>query len=87
MCATVCPSQALHYGTRDEIERLRPRSTPIDTFRFGAQVIHTRVRMMVPRDDPPAAIDVLGALDLAPAPQDMAPDPLLANLYVEEPTG
>jgi Fe-S-cluster-containing dehydrogenase component len=87
MCATVCPSQALHYGTREEIERLRPRSTPIDTFQFGAQVIHTRVRMMVPRNDPPVAIDVLGALDLAPAPQDMAPDPLLANLYVEEPTG
>jgi Fe-S-cluster-containing dehydrogenase component len=87
MCATVCPSQALYYGTREEIERLRPRSTPIDSFQFGAQVIHTRVRMMVPRTDPPAAVDVTGAFDLAPAPQDMAPDPLLANLYVEEPTG
>ena len=87
MCATVCPSQALHYGTREEIERLRPRSTPIDTFQFGAQVIHTRVRMMVPRNTPPAAIDVTGAFDLAPAPQDMAPDPLLANLYVGESAG
>jgi len=87
MCATVCPSQALHYGTREEIERLRPRSTPIGTFQFGAQVIHTRVHMMVPRTEPPAALDVIGAFDLAPAPQDMAPDPLLANLYVEEPAG
>ena len=43
--------------------------------------------MMVPRSDPPAAVDVTGAFDLAPAPQDMAPDPLLANLYVEEPAG
>jgi len=87
MCATVCPSQALHYGTREEIERLRPRSMPIDTFQFGAQVVRTRVRMMVPRNDPPGALDVTGAFDLAPAPQDMAPDPLLANLYVEEPSG
>jgi Fe-S-cluster-containing dehydrogenase component len=87
MCATVCPSQALYFGPREEIERLRPRSTPIDTFQFGAQTIRTRVRMMVPRSDPPAAVDVTGAFDLAPAPQDMAPDPLLANLYVEETPG
>ena len=26
MCATVCPSQALFFGTREEIEQLRPRS-------------------------------------------------------------
>ena len=25
MCATVCPSQALFFGTREEIEQLRPR--------------------------------------------------------------
>jgi Fe-S-cluster-containing dehydrogenase component len=87
MCATVCPSQALFYGTHEEIDRLRPRSTPVDTFQFGAQLIRTRVRMMVPRTDTPAAVDVTGAFDLAPAPQDMAPDPLLANLYVEEPSG
>ncbi len=29
MCATVCPSQALFYGTAEEIERLRPMSAPI----------------------------------------------------------
>ena len=87
MCATVCPSQALFYGTREEIERLRPRSAPTNTFEFGAQTIRTRVHMMVPRSDPPAAVDVTGAFDLAPAPQDMAPDPLLANLYVEELAG
>ena len=30
MCATVCPSQALFFGTREEIEQLRPQSTPIN---------------------------------------------------------
>ena len=48
MCATVCPSQALFFGTREEIERLRPRSRPINEFHFGGQTIHTKVRMMVP---------------------------------------
>src|SRR5690606_17460320 len=35
MCTAVCPSQALHYGTMEEIERLRPRSAPLYRFRFG----------------------------------------------------
>jgi Fe-S-cluster-containing dehydrogenase component len=86
MCATVCPSQALYYGPHDSIAALRPRSVPIDTFDFGGQRIRTRVRMMVPRDHVPAAVDVVGAMRLAPAPQDMADDPLLANLYVEDVT-
>jgi len=51
MCASVCPSQALFYGTREEIERLRPSSTAISSFQFGRQTINTRVRMMVPRAD------------------------------------
>jgi Fe-S-cluster-containing dehydrogenase component len=50
MCATVCPSQALFFGTHEEIERLRPRSRALNEFRFGLQTIHTRVRMMAPRE-------------------------------------
>ena len=49
MCATVCPSQALFFGTREQIEQLRPLSTPINTFQFGEQTITTQVNMMVPR--------------------------------------
>ena len=62
MCATVCPSQALFFGTREDIERLRPRSRPINEFRFGSQTIHTKVRMMVPRGAAVAHIDVADAL-------------------------
>ena len=50
MCATVCPSQALFFGTREQIEQLRPLSTPINTFQFGEQTITTQVYMMVPRE-------------------------------------
>ena len=49
MCATVCPSQALYYGTAEEIDRLRPMSTPSTRFQFGNQVITTRVFVMWPR--------------------------------------
>jgi Fe-S-cluster-containing dehydrogenase component len=45
MCATVCPSQALYYGTREELERMR-RETPLNEFGFGEQVVRTKVRMM-----------------------------------------
>ena len=58
MCATVCPSQALFFGTRQEIEHLRPRSRPINTFRFGGQTIKTKVNMMAPRDAPTEQLDV-----------------------------
>lgn len=48
MCATVCPSGALYFGPRHEIERLRTRSTPINQFQFGNQRVATKVNMMVP---------------------------------------
>jgi Fe-S-cluster-containing dehydrogenase component len=62
MCATVCPSQALFYGTREEIERLRPKSAPMNTFQFGKQTITTKVNMMVPRDGVVRHVDVLSAM-------------------------
>jgi Fe-S-cluster-containing dehydrogenase component len=83
MCASVCPSQALFYGTRAELERLRPRSRPLDGFRFGAQVITTRVRMLVPRDFVADLLAVTAPFERA-APA-AAADPLLANLYEESP--
>jgi Fe-S-cluster-containing dehydrogenase component len=49
MCASVCPSGALFFGTRTEINRLRPRSQPTNRFQFGQQAITTRVHVMVPR--------------------------------------
>jgi Fe-S-cluster-containing dehydrogenase component len=48
MCAAVCPSQALFFGTREQIEQMRPMSAPVNRFQFGAQTISTRVFMMMP---------------------------------------
>jgi Fe-S-cluster-containing dehydrogenase component len=63
MCASVCPSGALWFGTRDELERLRPRSKPVNTFQFGQQTITTKVHMMVPADSAVQRIDVTAAMN------------------------
>jgi Fe-S-cluster-containing dehydrogenase component len=63
MCATVCPSQALFFGTAEEIEQLRPRSTPVNQFKFGGQIIATKVNMMMPRAGRAEYVDVTAAMD------------------------
>jgi Fe-S-cluster-containing dehydrogenase component len=94
MCASVCPSQALFYGRREEIERLRPRSRPVNSFQFGRQTIETRVYMMAPREQPISLVDVAASMFQPPVAQEMATDGqageqdlLLANLYVGEEAG
>lgn len=84
MCASVCPSQALFFGTEAEIEALRPQSVAVNSFQFGYQTIHTRVRMMVPRASEPRLIDMVAALHLPPAGQDMADNLLSDALFSEE---
>jgi len=68
MCATVCPSQALFFGTREQIEELRPMSVPINQFQFGSQTITTQVFAMVPRATATATpyVDVTAAMDERP---------------------
>ena len=63
MCATVCPSGALAFGTIEQMEAERPRSEPVNRFRFGRQEITTRVRMMVPRGGAIERVDVTAAMD------------------------
>lgn len=69
MCASVCPSQSLFFGTREEIEAARPQSVPIDRFQFGNQAITTKVKMMGPRSVAgrrPEHLDVAAAIDPDP---------------------
>ncbi|MBZ0114812.1 MAG: 4Fe-4S binding protein [Thermoanaerobaculia bacterium] len=83
MCASVCPSQALFYGTQEEIEELRPASRVVDTFRFGAQVVSTKVRMLVPKGFAESLLAVTAPLERGADHAPEATDPLLANLYEE----
>ena len=59
MCASVCPSDALWYGTREEFEGTR-RGELIREFRFGRQDVRTLVFTVVDdlQDGP---LDALGA--------------------------
>lgn len=81
MCASVCPSGALHFGTREEIARLRPRSRPVHDFRFGRQRIRTKVNMMVPREIPSESVDVTSALDKSAISHDVTDDLFMENLF------
>ena len=61
-CASACPSQALAFGTREEMARLRPHAKPVNTFQFGMQTIRTKVNIMVPRDSAVEIVDVTAAM-------------------------
>jgi Fe-S-cluster-containing dehydrogenase component len=82
MCATVCPSQALFFGTREQLAALRPQSRPTNRFQFGAQTITTRVNVLIPRARIEELVDVTTALDETARPRSLrlpvigaAPDP------------
>lgn len=86
MCASVCPSQALFFGTREEIEKLRPRSAPINRFQFGSQTVTTKVNMMVPKESI-NTLDVTAAMYEPTAGQSTMNDPMMANLQPEDSHG
>jgi Fe-S-cluster-containing dehydrogenase component len=91
MCATVCPSQALFFGTPEQIESLRPRSTPVNEFRFGRQLVRTKVFMMVPKEAAVQHVDVTAAMDAEAGPRRIRlnvvggsndePDVMLESMY------
>ncbi|MDQ2979020.1 MAG: 4Fe-4S binding protein [Acidobacteriota bacterium] len=58
MCATVCPSQALAYVSPETIARSR-REVPTYVFRFGNQIVTTKVFMMAPPGTEAVAVDVV----------------------------
>jgi hypothetical protein len=58
MCASVCPSDALWYGTIEEFDATR-RGSLLRDFQFGRQEVRTKVYTVV--DDAAAGpLDVLG---------------------------
>jgi Fe-S-cluster-containing dehydrogenase component len=84
MCATVCPSGALFYGPREQLERERRRSTPVNRFQFGGQAITTRVHMLVPRNGHAQYVDVTAAMNEATNGKTVSLDVMLGALHGEE---
>ena len=89
MCATVCPSQALFFGTREQIEQLRPMSAPLNRFQFGGQTISTRVFTMVPRGliERQPWVDVTAAIDERPQERAVMLRVVPAGVAVTAPSG
>ena len=48
MCATVCPTGALFYGTVEELLADRPFAEAIDIFAFGDAQVKTGCAVVVP---------------------------------------
>lgn len=84
MCATVCPSQALFFGTREHIERFRPQGSPNNRFQFGLQEITTRVHMMLPSRDRPEYLDVMSAMNDRTNETASADNLMLAAIYTAD---
>jgi Fe-S-cluster-containing dehydrogenase component len=67
MCATVCPSGALSYTTREEIERTRKGKT-IQAWRFGNEEVRTKVALVVPLQVEKVYVDLV-QIEVLPAAQ------------------
>ena len=69
MCATVCPSGALTFTTMEEIQRTRS-GIPINTWKFGNEVVKTKVYVMVPREVEQLNVDLVQISSTPTALQD-----------------
>jgi Fe-S-cluster-containing dehydrogenase component len=79
MCATVCPSQALSFTTLEEIRQTR-QGSPVNVWRFGNEVVRTKVFVMLPSEAPTIHIDVVGRRTAARAPESVRTDDVAALL-------
>lgn len=78
MCASVCPSQCLFFGTKEELAALRPSSKALHQFQFGEQRINTKVNMLVPIDDANPTLHVTDDYQVQ-----SVDDLMMAGLYEE----
>ncbi|HVS36971.1 MAG TPA: 4Fe-4S dicluster domain-containing protein [Gemmataceae bacterium] len=81
MCASVCPSGALFFGTREQLTQERPNSKPMNRFQFGGQSITTKVRVLAPRHGRAEYVDVLSAMGEETAGKRIALDMMMDGLH------
>jgi len=58
MCATVCPSEAIYFGPKSTIEKMR-KNKPNNQFQFGEQKLTTKVYLMCEDEVAPTDLDVM----------------------------
>ena len=79
MCATVCPSGALTYTSMEEIQRTR-QGIPVNSWKFGAEEVKTKVYVMVPREV--TQVDI-GLVQIRTTPSALPNDPYDVALMLE----
>ena len=62
MCASVCPTGAISFGTYEQIVPLR-RTKPVNAHVFGNQVVETKVYLMLPTDADEVTVDGCGVFE------------------------
>lgn len=62
MCASVCPTGAISFGTYEDIVPTR-RTKPVNAHVFGNQRVETRVYMMLPTDSREIEVDGCGVFE------------------------
>jgi Fe-S-cluster-containing dehydrogenase component len=80
MCATVCPSGALTFTTMEDIQRTRS-GIPINTWKFGNEVVKTKVYVMVPREVEQVNVDLI---QISSTPTALQDDPYDVALMLED---
>jgi Fe-S-cluster-containing dehydrogenase component len=80
MCATVCPSGALTFTTMEDIQRTRS-GIPINTWKFGNEVVKTKVYVMVPREVEQVNVDLV---QISSNPNALPGDPYDVALMLED---
>jgi Fe-S-cluster-containing dehydrogenase component len=80
MCATVCPSGALTFTTMEDIQRTRS-GIPINTWKFGNEVVKTKVYVMVPREVEQVNVDLV---QISSTPTALQDDPYDVALMLED---
>ncbi len=58
MCATVCPSGAIFFGTYEELVA-RQRGKPVNVHRFGNQTVRTRVYVVAPPEQEVLPVEIV----------------------------
>ena len=51
------PAARWFYGTREQMASNRPNSSPVNTFRFGQQLVKTKVNIMMPKGATELVVD------------------------------
>ena len=82
MCASVCPTGAITFGTYEEVVPTR-QTKPVNAHVFGNQKVETRVYLMLPSDTDEINVDGCGVFEGRVAPAEGGTEETWIDTQVE----